>query len=84
MTAPIGFIEATLAGPGETMAALIAVDQIAAVKEASKYNGTTKTLVVLRCGETLQLSTAFETFVERLLPIRLTPMTATCRVPPLS
>ena len=66
MTSPAGFIEATLAGPGETTATLIAADQIAAIKQGSQYSGTTKTLIVLKCGETLQLSTAFETFVERL------------------
>ena len=66
MNIPTGFIEASLAGPGETMATLIAADQIAAIKEGSRYSGTTKTLIVLRCSETLQLSTMFETFVERL------------------
>lgn len=48
------------------MAALIAVDEIAAIKQGSQYGGTTKTLVVLKCGETLPLSTMFETFVQRL------------------
>ena len=67
MTVPTGFIEASLAGPGEMTAVFVAVAEIAAIKEGSQYSGTTKTLVVLRCGETLQLSTEFATFVERLV-----------------
>lgn len=66
MTAPAGFVEASLAGPGEVMAAFIAVAEIAAIKQGSAYGGTTKSLVVLRSGETLQLATPFSSFVERL------------------
>ena len=66
MTVPTGFIEASLAGPGETMATFIAVAEIAAIKQGSAYGGTTKSLVVLRSGETLQLATEFETFVGRM------------------
>ena len=66
MTAPTRFIEASLATPGETLAAFIALDQIAVVREASQYSGSTKTLISLKSAEILQLSTEFATFVERM------------------
>ena len=66
MTAPHGFVEATLSSVGETLAVLIAVDQIAAIKKASSYGLAVKCLVVLRSGEIIQLSTPFGSFVERI------------------
>ena len=66
MNIPPGFIEATLSDPTESLQVVIVVDQIAAVKMASQYGRTTKVLVILKSGETLQLSSPFDSFVERL------------------
>ena len=46
MNAPRGFVEASLAGPGETLETFIAVAEVAAVKQGSQYGGSTKSLVV--------------------------------------
>ncbi len=66
MNIPHGFVEATLSDPTESLPVVIDVGEVAAVKQASQYGRTTKILIVLRSGETIQSSTPFDAFVERL------------------
>ena len=66
MNVPHGFIEASAAGPGEVTSIFISVGEIAAIKEAGQFGGTTETLIVLKSGETLQLATPFSSIIERL------------------
>ena len=66
MTAPTGFVEVSLADTTETLACVIAIDQIAVVKEASSYGLAVKSLVVLECGQVIQLATPFSSIVERM------------------
>ena len=66
MTAPAGFVEASLADATETLATVIAIGEIAAIKEASTYGHKVKSLIILRCGQVVQLATPFSKIVERL------------------